>query len=96
MWISKFDAMNFVTLDTSALIGYVIAYDKKANTVIYFHVDELPSIEVLRQIKQLYPNAIIVLTDNIDEAKRYMGGCDAFRDILMIAGEPIETTTNNP
>jgi hypothetical protein len=82
--------MNFFTLDTSALIGYAVAYDKETNTVVYFHVDELPSLEVLRQIKQLYPNTTIVLTDSIDDAKRYMGVCDAFRDVLMIAGEPID------
>ena len=30
------------------------------------------------------------ITDSIDDAKRYMGVCDAFRDVLMIAGEPID------
>ena len=80
--------MKFFTLGTSALIGYAVAYDKETNTV--FYLDELPLLEVLRLIKQFYPNTAIVLTDSIGDAKRYMGVCDAFRDVLMIAGEPID------
>lgn len=82
--------MNYLTLDTSALIGYAVAYDKETNTVFYYHTDELPSMSVIQQIKLLYPNTTILLTDSIDDAKKYMGVCDAFRDVLMIAGEPID------
>ena len=81
---------NFSTLDVSALTGYAVAYDEETRTIFYYHTDELPSLAVLQQIKLLYPNTTIVLTDSIDDAKKYLGECDAFRDVLNVAGEPIE------
>lgn len=80
---------NFSTLDVSALIGYAVAYDEETNTIFYYHTDELPSLSLIRQIKLLYPNTTIVLTDSIDDAKRFLGVGDAFRDVLTVAGEPI-------
>lgn len=81
---------NFSTLDVSALTGYAVAYDEETRTIFYYHTDELPSLTVLRQIKLLYPNTTIVLTDSIDDAKRFLGVGDAFRDVLTVAGEPVE------
>lgn len=81
---------NFSTLDVSALTGYAVAYDEETRTIFYYHTDELPSLTVLRQIKLLYPNTTIVLTDSIDDAKRFLGVGDAFRDVLTVAGEPID------
>lgn len=81
---------KFLTLDVSALTGYAVAYDEETRTIFYYHTDELPSLTVLRQIKLLYPNTTIVLTDSIDDAKRFLGVCDAFRDVLTVAGEPID------
>ena len=81
---------KFLTLDVSALTGYAVAYDEETRTIFYYHTDELPSLTVLRQIKLLYPNTTIVLTDSIDDAKRFLGVGDAFRDVLTVAGEPVE------
>lgn len=80
---------NYSKLDVSALTGYVVAYDEETQINFYYHTDTLPSLTVLRQIKILYPNTTIMLTDNIDNAKRFLGDCDAFRDVLTIAGEPM-------
>lgn len=81
---------NFSTLDISVLGGYAVSYDEEAQTIFYYHTEDMPSLEVLQLIRRYYPETAIIFTRSTLEAKKYLGICEAYFDVLAISDEPMQ------
>lgn len=76
-------------IETSMLLGYVIAADDDNEMLLYFYAGNSYSNELISILQQNFENWPIMLTNNIDKAKAICNNTEISYQIDCVSSENI-------
>lgn len=74
-------------IETSMLLGYVVAADDENETIMYFYAGSSYSNELISVLQQSFENCSILLTNSIEKAKTICNNAEISYQIDCVSAE---------
>lgn len=74
-------------IETSMLLGYVVAADDENETIMYFYAGSSYSNELISVLQQSFENCSILLTNSIEKAKTICNDAEISYQIDCVSAE---------
>lgn len=76
-------------IETSMLLGYVVAADDENETIMYFYAGSSYSNELISVLQQSFENCSILLTNSIEKAKTICNNAEISYQIDCVSAENV-------
>ncbi len=74
-------------IETSMLLGYIVAADDENETIMYFYAGSSYSNELISVLQQSFENCSILLTNSIEKAKTICNNAEISYQIDCVSAE---------
>ena len=74
-------------IETSMLLGYIVAADDENETIMYFYAGSSYSNELISVLQQCFENCAILLTNSIEKAKTICNNAEISYQIDCVSAE---------